>query len=51
MLDTVLQAVQFLLLGLVGALILGEVGNRADAARLRRDRDRFRAQYRGHYRR
>jgi hypothetical protein len=45
MLETVLQAVQFLLLGLVGALILGEVGNRVDAARLRRERDR------GHYRR
>jgi hypothetical protein len=51
MLETVLQAVQFLLLGLVGALVLAEVGSRVDAARQRRDRDRFRAQYRGHYRR
>jgi hypothetical protein len=43
MLETVLQAVQFLLVGLVGALILAEVGNRVDQSRRER---RLRGQYR-----
>lgn len=37
-----LEAVRFLLLGGLGALVLGEVGNRIDAANQRRERERHR---------